>query len=105
MLLEKLETASGEIEVIYASGGFSQSKWWIQMMADILQKPLPVNEKDADASALGAIAIGLKSEQQISEYSDFSVIIPTPYARYTPTKSTYDLYQYNYQHFCRLCQF
>lgn len=41
---------------VYASGGFqSLDGWWVQLMADVLQKPMLVNTADADASAMGAI--------------------------------------------------
>jgi gluconokinase len=45
------------IKTIYASGGFVQSDFWVQMVADIFNKALVVNDQ-ADASAIGAAMLG-----------------------------------------------
>ena len=45
------------IKTIYASGGFVQSEFWIQMVADIFNKELLVSNQ-ADASATGAAMLG-----------------------------------------------
>jgi gluconokinase len=45
------------IKTIYASGGFVQSDFWVQMVADIFNKDLVVNDQ-ADASAIGAAMLG-----------------------------------------------
>jgi gluconokinase len=52
-----LEETIGPIERIYASGGFTQSKAWLQMIADIFQKKVLVTAA-ADASAVGAALMG-----------------------------------------------
>ena len=46
------------IKTIYASGGFVQSDFWVQMVADIFNKELVVSDQ-ADASAIGAALLGL----------------------------------------------
>lgn len=105
LLLEKLEVAGGEIERIYASGGFSLDGWWVQLMADILQKPMLVNTADADASAMGAIAIGLKVAGKISGWEAFASLLPGNNARYQPADDLKEIYLPNYLEFKRLCQF
>jgi len=45
---------------VIASGGFTKSDLWVQLMADILGKKIEVDSK-SDASALGAAMIGFKS--------------------------------------------
>ncbi len=53
------ETVSPAKHVI-ASGGFTKSDFWVQLMADVLGKTVEVDSK-SDASALGAAMMGLKS--------------------------------------------
>ncbi|HRI60633.1 MAG TPA: gluconokinase [Saprospiraceae bacterium] len=43
------------LRTLHAGGGFSKNRLWVQMLADIFQKPVLVNENDADASVLGAL--------------------------------------------------
>ncbi|ULQ53547.1 gluconokinase [Flavihumibacter fluvii] len=105
LLLEKLEAAGGNVEKIFASGGFTQSAWWVQLMADILQKPMLLNAADADASAMGAIAVGLKAAGLISNWQEFADLLPPKHSVYEPDANTRETYFYNYQHFCRLCQY
>ena len=50
----------GQPKKIMASGGFIQNKFWLQMLADLFQLPVIINE-DGDASARGALLLGLAS--------------------------------------------
>ena len=52
-----IEDTSGSIHNLYASGGFMQSTFWLQLLADVLGKELSINNS-ADASAAGAAIIG-----------------------------------------------
>jgi gluconokinase len=54
IIAEALE-ARQPIRTLHAGGGFSKNKLWVQMVADIFQKPVLLNENDADASVLGAV--------------------------------------------------
>lgn len=54
IIAEALE-AKNPIRTLHAGGGFSKNKLWVQMLADIFQKPVLLNENDADASVLGAV--------------------------------------------------
>ncbi len=53
-----IEDTSGSIHNLYASGGFIQSAFWLQLLADVLGKKVSVNNS-ADASAAGAAIIGM----------------------------------------------
>jgi len=52
-----LEETVGPIQHIYASGGFTQSAVWLQMIADVFHKKVCVTGV-ADASAIGAALMG-----------------------------------------------
>jgi len=54
IIAEALE-ARQPIRTLHAGGGFSKNRLWVQMLADIFQKPVLLNENDADASVLGAV--------------------------------------------------
>jgi gluconokinase len=57
IIAEALE-ARQPIRMLHASGGFSKNRLWVQMLADIFQKPVSLNEGGADASVSGAIKLG-----------------------------------------------
>jgi gluconokinase len=65
-LQQVLEEDGNTIDCIYASGGFIQSKQWVQLMADILQKKIVITNT-ADASAMGAIFLGMKAMNLIPD--------------------------------------
>ena len=52
--LEKVQT----LLVIHAGGGFSHSRLWVQMLADLFQVPVHLDRRGVDASVLGALQIG-----------------------------------------------
>jgi gluconokinase len=56
----ELEELSGSMKEIYATGGFSESPIFCQIMADVLGKPLLFTES-SEASALGAVILGWQS--------------------------------------------
>ena len=55
-----LEETIGPIQHIYASGGFTHSKSWLQLVADVFSKKVHVTNV-ADASAIGAAIMGFYS--------------------------------------------
>lgn len=103
VLLEKLEAAHGPVREVYASGGFTGSKWWVQVMADILERPLVIRD-DADASALGAVAVGMKAVGMIRRWEDFPALSDDRGEAYHPEVQTKNTYFRNYERFLRLCQ-
>ena len=64
--LEALEKMTGPIDTIYASGGFTRSEAWIQQLADISGKPVRLTD-DADASAMGAVLLGMLALGQLPD--------------------------------------
>lgn len=68
-IVKALEEINGNIEIIYATGGFTQSAFWVQMLSDVLNKPLKINNT-ADASAMGAAILAMHSLAWIAELPD-----------------------------------
>lgn len=68
-VMTAIEDVNGTIRTIYASGGFTHSSFWLQMMADVLDKTILVNNS-ADASSTGAAVIGLYSLGYIKDFAE-----------------------------------
>ena len=54
---EALESVVAPVHEVTVSGGFTASPLWIQLLADIFQKPMLLHQEE-DASALGAAMLG-----------------------------------------------
>jgi len=94
-LLQLLKTMEEKtpIDVIYVTGGVTQSPLWLQMLADILNKKIRV-VKGADASAMGVVYLGMRASGFISDWSEikkFSLIE----TEYNPVNEENDIYQTN----------
>ncbi|MBS1611001.1 MAG: gluconate kinase, partial [Bacteroidetes bacterium] len=67
-VLKMIEEKS-EIKILYATGGFTQSNLWLQLLADILNKEIRVIN-NADASATGAVYMGMKAAGFINTWEE-----------------------------------
>lgn len=59
-ITEALEETAGHVKKISVSGGFTASDGWVQLIADILQKPVYL-QQEGDASAMGAVVLGFNA--------------------------------------------
>jgi gluconokinase len=59
-IAQAVEEVVHPVERVVASGGFVKSDRWVQLLADILGKPITVNSQ-SDASALGAALVGFQA--------------------------------------------
>ena len=69
-VLNMIEEKSA-IKVLYATGGFTQSQLWLQLLAGILNKEIRVIN-NVDASATGAVYMGMKAAGFINEWKEIS---------------------------------
>jgi gluconokinase len=104
-LLERIEERYGALEEIILSGGFTQSGQWVQLLADILERPLMVEKEQADASALGAVAVALKAAGICKNWTDAERWLLRSYTICEPNPQHKSIYQNQYQQFLRLCLF
>jgi len=95
-----LEETIGPIERIYASGGFTHSPIWLQMMADIFQKKVMVTGA-ADASAVGAAQLGFYA-LGILPGLDAAASLVKVEAVYEPASEQAEVYRKNYRVFTEL---
>jgi gluconokinase len=90
----------GPIEHIYASGGFTRSAVWLQMVADIFGKKVHVSGV-ADASAIGAAMIGMYACGLIGDLRVAASLV-TVVQTYEPNAALHAVYQENYRIFTQL---
>jgi gluconokinase len=91
---------TGPIARIYASGGFTRSDVWLQMIADVFNKEVALCGA-ADASAIGAavmgqLALGLIDDLEVAK--ELIHVVRT----YEPNVARHALYQDNYRIFSQL---
>ncbi|MET0391652.1 MAG: gluconokinase [Chitinophagaceae bacterium] len=68
-LIALLEKAHGPVQEIYASGGFTRSAFWLQLLADITGKPMRISST-ADASAAGAAFLAMLATGHLKDPAD-----------------------------------
>ncbi len=76
---------------IYATGGFTQSPLWLQMMADILNKKISILTS-ADASAMGTVYMGMYKTGVIKDWNEIQKFSSTE-TEFIPDKNLQQLYK------------
>ena len=79
-IVEAIESLYGDIHVIYANGGFARSAFWVQMLADVLNKPVLISPV-AEASAIGAALLAGRESGHLTA---------TPLTRDMQTQTRYE---------------
>ena len=90
-----LDETIGDIQHIYASGGFTHSTLWLQLIADIFQKKVSVTAS-ADASAIGAAQMGFYALGIIPALGDATGSLVKVVSTYEPDGARGQVYQKNY---------
>jgi gluconokinase len=95
-----LEETIGPMKHIYASGGFTHSRTWLQIVADIFGKEV-CTTNGADASAIGACIMGFYAIGIIPDLGKGSGLIHVR-DRYMPDEQRHAVYQKGYGQFTEL---
>jgi gluconokinase len=95
-----LEETIGPIEQIYASGGFTRNKSWLQLIADVFLKKVCVTAL-ADASAIGAAMMGWYALGEFSGLHEAAALAKVV-AVYEPDAARHATYRENYKIFTEL---
>jgi len=74
-LIVLIEEAYGPILRIAASGGFTQSDFWVQLLADVTGKPVQITH-NPDASAVGAIFTAMYAVGVLNDWNDIHRLLP-----------------------------
>jgi len=95
-----LEETIGPIAQIYASGGFTRNKSWLQLVADLFDKPVNVTAQ-ADASAIGAAMLSWHALGVFSRIEEAAALAKVE-AVYEPGATAHAAYARNYRVFSQL---
>jgi gluconokinase len=95
-----LEETLGPIQHIYASGGFTRSKTWLQMIADVFLKRVYVTGV-ADASAIGAAMMGFYALGILPDLEASAGLVKVV-ETYEPDAGRHAVYQENFRVFTEL---
>jgi gluconokinase len=90
-VMKATEETYGKIHTLYASGGFTQSAAWLQMLCDILNKKILIAGK-GDASALGAAFIALYAGGYIKDFTEAKRMIPIE-KEFEPNSNNHSAYK------------
>ncbi len=99
-ILHAMEESGVGIDTVYASGGFIESDFWLQLLSDILNKKVIVSHA-ADASAMGAIFLAMRAMGFIHDWSEVKGLVVTS-AVFHPDSTTHGEYKKNFQVFSSL---
>lgn len=95
-----LEETTGEINTIYATGGFARSKVWVQILADVFNKKVCVAES-YESSCLGAAVIGMKALGAIEDIEEVRELVPISREFY-PDAKNHEVYMKTFEIYSRL---
>ena len=96
-VMKATETSYGSIKTLYASGGFTQSKLWMQILADILGKTIHI-AGEGDASARGAAVLALYANGNINDLRVAKEMVVDQFM-IQPNKSNHELYLKQFMRF------
>jgi gluconokinase len=85
------------IKTIYANGGFSKNKLWVQMLADVFGKTVVMNET-ADTGTVGAAMLGLKALGVVQSYDELKIFTPIS-VKFKPNMKAHQKYKDVYAKF------
>ncbi|WP_172645552.1 gluconokinase [Domibacillus tundrae] len=102
-VLLALEELTGEPQRILATGGFAQSDFWRQMMADVFDHPVIVPES-FESSCFGAVLLGLYGLGEIDSL-DVAADASGTVFEHVPNKANSDVYRELIPSFIRIARF
>ena len=91
VLIALIEVMDEPVSSIKATGGFSQSKLWRQMMSDIFEADVTI-PKSYESSCLGACLLGLYAEEKIANFEAVHEMVGTTY-QHTPQEEQVKAYR------------
>jgi gluconokinase len=94
-ILKAIENSDIRIDKIYVSGIVTKSEWWMQLLADIFGKTMVLSD-ESDASAIGAVFMGMYATGAINDLSEAKSFITTT-KTFEPDEVINKLYQQQYK--------
>jgi gluconokinase len=92
MILDVLEElAGGQVDEIVAGGGFARSDFWLQMAADLFNRPLVVAD-NPESTAQGAALLALQAMGSATTLAAAAASLPPATRRITPEPNNAAIY-------------
>ena len=92
-----LEQLSGKIEKVVLCGGGTRSDLWMQIRADVLNKPLSRIDGSIDASCIGAAILAGVGTKKFNNYKQAVDKIKYSYTEFLPENAqAYEIQKENY---------
>ena len=91
---------TGKTQVIHANGGFAQSTFWVQMLADIAGVPVRLNASN-ESGAIGAILLALKAIGTVKTLDEAAQLV-TFGQTFKPDARCHEVYQHTFQRWSQL---
>lgn len=95
-----LEETTGQINTIYATGGFVKSELWVQILADMFNKKVVISES-YEGSCLGAVIIAMKALNIIDNIEQIESLISTSKV-FEPNIDNHKVYIKNFEIYRKL---
>ncbi|MBZ9634448.1 gluconokinase [Clostridium sp. FP1] len=95
-----LEETTGNIDTIYATGGFVRSELWVQMLADVFNKKVVIAES-YESSCLGAVVLGMKAIGLIDNIEQVEKLVPIS-KTFEPDIKNHEVYMKTFEIYERL---
>ena len=95
-----LEETTGNIDTIYATGGFVRSELWVQMLADVFNKKVVIAES-YESSCLGAVVLGMKAIGLIENIEEVEKLVPISQT-FMPDVKNHEVYMKTFEIYERL---
>jgi gluconokinase len=73
-VLDAVKDLVGEVKCIYANGGFTRSKGWVQMLCDIFNIRIVISD-NYESSCIGAVMLGLLAVGEVEKLEQCSYLI------------------------------
>ncbi|MDT9724187.1 gluconate kinase [Xylanibacillus composti] len=70
-IVDPLKSMTGDIHTVRASGGFANSPFWCQMMADVLGIPVRIPDS-VEGSAIGAVKLAMLATGAVKSYDELA---------------------------------
>jgi gluconokinase len=99
-IFEPMEEVAGAAHEIRAAGGFIRSPLWLQIVSDILGRPLRLVESP-EASALGAAQLAMRGAGIVKRFEDLAPMV-SPAATVEPDRARHALHSRLYEIYQRL---
>lgn len=89
-ITEALEETAGPVNKISVSGGFTATPEWVQLLADVFQRPMHL-QQETDASAMGAVLLAFQALKMETHF------VAGPDKVFMPVKEHAAVYRKNYE--------